>query len=207
MRSASTERCTHCCTHALGCRRFVFKNQNEIHQIPHAAVWRLPRTRVRVKLLGPMLFDGERRHHDGRNAGETEPVFALDTFERLEDFVSDAEVDVKLHERSTIETGINWKARAALGSLIQFGHRLAHDEREEVGQLARRRELKSFSQRRRICRASLRTPDGQVEILCRPRHVESHLEGVTAFEDPTVANGLGRVEHACEEPIERDLPA
>jgi hypothetical protein len=37
--------------------------------------------------------------------------------------------------------------------------------------------------------------------------VESHLECVTAFEDPTVANGLGRVEHACEEPIERDLPA
>jgi hypothetical protein len=37
--------------------------------------------------------------------------------------------------------------------------------------------------------------------------VEPHLEGVTAFEDPTVANGLGPVEHACEEPIERDLPA
>ena len=36
--------------------------------------------------------------------------------------------------------------------------------------------------------------------------MEPHLEGVTAFEDPTVANGLGPVEHACEEPIERDLP-
>jgi hypothetical protein len=53
----------------------------------------------------------------------------------------------------------------------------------------------------------LNAPDGQVEVLCRPRHVESHLECVTAFEDPTIANGLGRVEHACEEPIERDLPA
>src|SRR5688572_2018074 len=33
------------------------------------------------------------------------------------------------------------------------------------------------------------------------------LKRLTAFEDPTVANRLGRVEHACEEPIERDLPA
>jgi putative ABC transport system permease protein len=29
----------------------------------------------------------------------------------------------------------------------------------------------------------LNAPDGQVEVFCRPRHVESHLEGVTAFED------------------------
>jgi hypothetical protein len=152
-----------------------------------------------------MLFDGERRHHDGRNAGETEPVFALDAFERLEDFVSDAEVDVKLHERPTIETGIDWKSRAAFRSLIQFGHRLAHDEREEVGKLDRRRQLEPFSER--VSYASLNAPDGQVEVFCRPRHMESHLECVTAFENPTVANGLGRVEHACEEPIERDVSA
>jgi hypothetical protein len=31
-----------------------------------------------------MLFDGERRHDNGGDAGETEPVFALDAFERLE---------------------------------------------------------------------------------------------------------------------------
>ena len=135
-----------CCTHALRRGRLVFQNQNEIHQIPHAAVRRLAWTRVSVKLLGPMLFDGERRHHDGRNAGETEPVFALDACERLEDFVSDAEVDVKLHERSTIETGIDWKTRAPFRSLIQFGHCLAHYESEEVGQLDGRRELQPFSQ-------------------------------------------------------------
>jgi hypothetical protein len=207
MRSASAERCIDCCTHALGCRRLVLKNQNEIHQIPHAAVWRLTRSRVSVKLLRSVLLDGECRYHNRRNAGETEPVFALDALERLEDFVSDAEVDVELHERSTIETGIHWKTRSAFWSLIQFGHRLAHDECEEVGQVDRHRELEPFSERDRVSHASLNAPDRQVEVLCRPRHVESHLERIAALEDPTVANGLGRVEHACEEPIERDLPA
>jgi hypothetical protein len=93
-----------------------------------------------------MLLDGERRHHNGRNAGETELVFALDAFERFQDFVSHAEVNVKPHERPTVEAGIDRKARTALRSLIQFRHRLTDDEREEVGQLDRRRELKSFSQ-------------------------------------------------------------
>ena len=114
---------------------------------------------------------------------------------------------MKLHEGSTVETSIDWKTRAAFRSLIQFGHRLAHGECEEVGQFDRRGELEPFSKRERVSHASLNAPDGQVEIFCRPRHVESHLEGVPAFQDPTVANGLGRVEHACEEPIERDLPA
>jgi hypothetical protein len=94
---------------------------------------------------------------------------------------------VKLHERPPVETGIDRKAHTAFRSLIQFGHRLPHDEREEVGQIARRRELKPFSQRRRVSRASLSTPDGQVEVLRRPRHVESHLERIAAFEDPTIA--------------------
>jgi len=132
---------------------------------------------------------------------------ALDAFERLDDFVSDAEVDVKLHERSTIETGIDWKTRAAFWSLIQFGHRLAHDECEEVGQLDRRCELEAFSERDRVSHASLNAPDGQVEVFCRPGHVESHLERIAAFENPTVACRLGWIEHACKEPIEGHLPA
>ncbi len=114
---------------------------------------------------------------------------------------------MKLHEGTTVETSIDWKTRAAFRSLIQFGHRLTHGECEEVGQFHRRGELEPFSERERVSQASLNTPDGQVEVFCRPRHVESHLEGVTAFEYPTVSNGLGGVEHACEEPIERDLPA
>jgi hypothetical protein len=93
-----------------------------------------------------MLLNGERRHHNGGNTRKTEPVFALDAFQRLEEFIADSEVNVKLHERPPVETGIDRKARAALRSLIQFRHRLAHDEREEVGQLDRRGELKSFSQ-------------------------------------------------------------
>jgi hypothetical protein len=114
---------------------------------------------------------------------------------------------MQFHERSTIETRIDRKARAAFGSLIQFAHRLAHNEREEVGQFDRRRELKPFSQRARVFGPSLSRPDGQVEVLCRPRHVESHLERIAAFENPSVACRLGRIEHACKEPIERHLPA
>jgi hypothetical protein len=98
-----------------------------------------------VKLLCPVLFDGERRHRHGRNAGEIEPVLAFDVLQGLEDFVADTEVDMESRERSAIETRIDRKARAAFGSLIQFGHRLAHDEREEVGQIGRRGELKPFS--------------------------------------------------------------
>lgn len=133
MRSTSAKRCVDCRTHADCVERLVLQNQNEIHEISHATVRRLAWTCVRVKLLRPMLLDRKRRHDNGRNAGECEPVFALDGLERLKDFVSDSEVDVKLHERSTVETAIDRKPRAALGSLIQFGHRLAHDEREEVG--------------------------------------------------------------------------
>jgi hypothetical protein len=48
-----------------------------------------------------VLLDRERRHHDGRNAGETEPVFSLDALQRLKDLVADSEVDMKLYERST----------------------------------------------------------------------------------------------------------
>jgi hypothetical protein len=170
MRSAAAERRIDGGTRALDRWRFTFQNQNEIHQIAYAAVRRLAWTRVRVKLFRPMLLDGERRHHNGGNAGETEPVFALDALERLKDFVSDAEVDVKLHEGSTIVTGVDWKTRATFWSLIQFGHRLAHDECEEVGQLDRRRELEPFSERDRVSHASLNPPDGQVEVFCRPRH-------------------------------------
>jgi hypothetical protein len=36
--------------------------------------------------------------------------------------------------------------------------------------------------------------------------VESHLECIAAFENPTVACRLGRIEHACKEPIEAHLP-
>src|SRR5262245_37192388 len=133
MRSTSAERRIDGDVYALGRRRLVFENQNEVDQVPYAAVRRLARTRVCVKLLRPMLFDGERWHHNGRDAGEIQPVFALDALQRLEDFITDSKVDVKLHERSTIAAGIDRKARAAFGSLIQFGHRLADYEREEVG--------------------------------------------------------------------------
>jgi hypothetical protein len=92
-----------------------------------------------------VLLDGERRHDNGSNAGETEPIFALDTLERLQDFVSNTEVDVKLHECPPVETGIDRKPRTAFRSLIQFRHRLAHDERKEVGQLDGRCELEPFS--------------------------------------------------------------
>src|SRR5207237_8021811 len=143
-------------------------------EVPHATVRRLAWTRVRVKLLGPVLLDREYRYYSGRNARETEPVVALDALERLEDFVSDAEVDVKLYERSTIETGIDWKARAAFRSLTQFGHRLAHDEREEVRQIDGRCELKPLSQRDRVSGASLGAPDGPVEVLGRSARGESH---------------------------------
>ena len=79
MRSASAERCIDCCTHALRRRRLVFQNENEIHQIPHAAVWSLARRRVSVKLLRPVLLHRERGHYNGGNAGETEPVCLLHT--------------------------------------------------------------------------------------------------------------------------------
>ena len=153
-----------------------------------------------------MLLDGERRHYHPRDAGETEPVFALDGLERLQNFVSDAEVDVKLYERPTIETGIERKTRAAFRRLIQFGYRLAHGEHEKIGQLDGRRELQPFSQRRLVPDVAPSTPDGQVEVLRRPSHVESHLEGIAALENPTITYRLGRIEHACKEPIERHLP-
>jgi hypothetical protein len=89
-----------------------------------------------------MLLDGERRHQNRRDAGETEPLFALDALERLQDFISNAEIDVKLHVRPAVDTSIDRKARATFRSLIQFGHRLADGEREEVGQIDRRCELK-----------------------------------------------------------------
>lgn len=114
MRPSSAERSVDCCTHALGRWRLVLEDQNQIHEIPHAAVRRLAWTRVRVKLLGPMLLDRERRHDNGWNAGECEPVFTFDGRDWLQDFVSDAEVDVKLHERPTVETGIDRKARHLL---------------------------------------------------------------------------------------------
>jgi len=78
MRSTSMERRIDCHSHALRRERFVLENQNQIHEVPHAAVRSLTRTRVRVELLRLMLLDGECRHHDGWNAGETEPIFALD---------------------------------------------------------------------------------------------------------------------------------
>jgi len=37
--------------------------------------------------------------------------------------------------------------------------------------------------------------------------MESHLEGISAFENPAIASALGRVEHACKESIEGHLPA
>jgi hypothetical protein len=117
MRPTSLERCIDCRSHAIRRGPLVFQNQKEIDWVPHAAVRHLPWTRVRVKLLGPMLLDRERRHHNGRNADETEPVFALDALERLQDFISNAEIAVKLHERPTVETGIDRKARAAFGNV------------------------------------------------------------------------------------------
>jgi hypothetical protein len=63
-----------------------------------------------------VLLDGERRHNNGRNAGETEPVHTPDALQRLEDFVSDTEVDVKPYERSTIEARVDRKPRTTFGS-------------------------------------------------------------------------------------------
>jgi hypothetical protein len=37
-----------------------------------------------------MLFGRNRRHDDCGNAGEIEPVFALDILERLQDLIPDA---------------------------------------------------------------------------------------------------------------------
>jgi hypothetical protein len=46
MRSTSLERCIDCRSDALRWRRLVFQNQNEINQVPHAAVRRLAWTRA-----------------------------------------------------------------------------------------------------------------------------------------------------------------
>jgi len=90
------------------------------------------RTGVRVKLLCPVLFHGQSRDDNSGNAGETEPVFALDVLKKFEHVVSDAKVDVELDERSTVEARVNRESRAFLWRLIEFGHRLADLKREEV---------------------------------------------------------------------------
>jgi hypothetical protein len=58
-------------SYAFGHRRLVFQDQKEINEIAHATVRRLSRTRIRGKLLSPVLLDRQGRHHDGRNVGET----------------------------------------------------------------------------------------------------------------------------------------
>lgn len=108
------------------------ENQHEVNEISHTAVRRLARAGVRVKLLCPVLLDGQRRHDDRRDPRETEPVLTLNTLERLEHFISDAEVNVKPDERSTVEAGVNGKARASFWSLIEVGHQFADLKHEEL---------------------------------------------------------------------------
>src|SRR5687767_15290657 len=88
-------------------RLLFLENQHEVNEISYAAVRRLARTGVRVKLLCPVLFDGQRRHDDRRDARETEPVLTLNTLERLKHVVPDAEVNVEPDERPTVEAGVN----------------------------------------------------------------------------------------------------
>lgn len=94
-----------------------------------------------------MLLGRERRDRDRGNARKAEPVFTCDFLERLEDFVADTEVDVEFHECPTIETGVNREPSAALWRLIEFGHRLTDNEREEVWQPHSGCELKALPQR------------------------------------------------------------
>ena len=171
-------------------RLLFLENQHEVNEIPHTAVRRLARTGVRVKLLCPVLLDGQRRHDNRRDAGETEPVLTLNTLERLQHVIADAEINVEPDERSTVEAGVNGESRAALWSLIEVGHHFADLEHEEVRQLHRRGDQKSLPQRRRGFNGALTSSNSQVEVLRRTRPQESHFERVAAFQDPTIANGL-----------------
>jgi hypothetical protein len=132
MRTTPAERRIDRRTQTPGREGLVLKNQDEIHEVPYAAVRDFSRTRVRVKLLCPVLLGRERRNDHCWNACESQPVFSLDIFERLEDFVTHAEVNMEPDECPIVEARIKWKPRAAFRSLIEFGHRFADDKREEI---------------------------------------------------------------------------
>lgn len=191
MRTTPAERSIDRRAKSVGCEGLVLKNEDEIDEVPYGAVRSFTRTRVRVKLLCPVLLGRERRNDHCRNARESQPIFSFDVFEWLEDFVAYAEVNVEPHERTTVEACINWKPRASFRSLIEFGHRFADDEREEVRQLHRRRQLQPFSEiLGGFAFAFSPASNGQIEILRGTRLVETHLEGVAAFQYPTIANRL-----------------
>ena len=113
-------------------RSLFLENQHEVNEIPHTTVRRLTRPGVRVKLLRPVLLDGQCRRDNTRDVGETEPVLTLNTLKRLQHVIADAEVNVKPDECSTVEAGVNRESRAAFWSLIEVGHHFADLESKEI---------------------------------------------------------------------------
>ena len=106
--------------------------QQQINEIPHAAVCGFAGPGVRVELFRPMLFDRQRWHGHRRYTGEAEPVFSRDLLQWLEDFVANTKVNVEPGKGSTIEPRIHWKASPTLRRLIQLGHRLSDYEGKEI---------------------------------------------------------------------------
>ena len=190
----------------------MLDDQDEIDEVPDAAVrGSFARTGIRVKLLRPVLFGRERRNRYGGNARETEPILSDNFIERFEDFIADAKVNVEFHKRPTVEARVNWEPSASLFWLIEFGHCLSDDKCEEVWQPHRGGQLKTLPEGR--SRAFYRgcsfdsTSDSQVEVFRRSRFMEPQFQGVTALQNPALANWLRRIEHSCKESIKRDLPA
>ena len=149
MRASSGERGGHGYVNSRGGHRLELDEQHQIDQVLHAAVRRtIARQCVRVELFGPMLFGRERRHRDGRNAGEREPVVADDAIHGLDHFVADAEIDMELYEAATVEAGVDRESRAALRCLIEFEPGFAHVEDEEVSEFHGSRNLEAFTKGR-----------------------------------------------------------
>lgn len=85
-----------------------------------------------------MLLERQRRYDARRDTGEAEPVLASDLIDRFEHGVTNPEVDVELHEASTIEPGIDGKSRSTLGCLVKFQRCVADLEDEQVRQANQR---------------------------------------------------------------------
>jgi hypothetical protein len=184
----------------------MLDDQNEINKIPDPSIGPDARARVRVKLLRPVLLGRQSRNGDGGNAGKSEPVFPGDLVERFHYVVADPEIDVKPHERATVEACIDREACAAVGRLIQFGHRVTDGEGEEVCERHRGRQAKPFTQGLRpVLSQRSAALDRQVQILRRSRSMESQLERIATLQDPPVANPLRGIEQAGQQPIESDL--
>ena len=156
-----------------------------------------------------MLFGRERRHGDGRYAGEREPVVADDAIHGLDHVVADAKIDMELDEAATVEAGVNREPRAALRCLIEFKAGFTYVEHEEVSEFDGSRKLEAFTKGRSEI-VGRRLSDGrhanrEVEIFRRASPVKPHLERVATLQHPTVTPRQVRIEHADEQAIERDL--